>query len=112
MIFLDLPAVTCLLGVLQRRWRYRGGQHTSDGVFDRITMSFVRYIWRYRRTMRPTVKRLIAEHGRHARLVTLTNRRRSARFVRRLRAATQTRADALSSTSRTCMPRERPGRQG
>ena len=45
---------------LSQRWRYRGGQHTSDGVFDRITMSFVRYIWRYRRTMRPTVKRLIA----------------------------------------------------
>lgn len=36
-IFLDLPALTCLAGILQRRWRYRGGQHTKDGVYDRIT---------------------------------------------------------------------------
>jgi hypothetical protein len=44
-IFLDLPAITCLLGIFQRRWRWRGGQYINDGVFDRITVSFVRYIW-------------------------------------------------------------------
>lgn len=95
-IFLDLPAVTCLLGVLQRRWRYRGGQHANDGVFDRITISFVRYIWGYRRTMRPRVQRLFAEHGGHARLVILSSRRQSARLVRELRAAVQ----AQTRTSR------------
>jgi adenylate kinase family enzyme len=86
-IFLDLPALTCLLGILQRRWRYRGGQHANDGVFDRITTSFVRYIWGYRRTMRPQVKHLIAEHAGHARTVTLTSRRQSPGFVRALRTA-------------------------
>ncbi|MGH3752139.1 MAG: hypothetical protein ACRDRP_05485 [Pseudonocardiaceae bacterium] len=55
-IFLDLPAITCLTGIAQRRWRYRGGQHAKDGVYDRITWSFVRYIWGYRTSMRPRVR--------------------------------------------------------
>jgi adenylate kinase family enzyme len=51
-IFLDLPAIVCLWGITQRRWRYRGGQHHQDGVFDRITWNFVKYILGYRKTMR------------------------------------------------------------
>ncbi|MEU4841841.1 hypothetical protein [Nocardia testacea] len=41
-VFLDLPALTCLLGIAQRRWRYRGGQH-KGGVYDRITWEFVKF---------------------------------------------------------------------
>ncbi|MFI6213375.1 hypothetical protein ACIBCD_15405 [Nocardia brasiliensis] len=84
-IFLDLPAITCLYGILQRRWRYRGGQH-RDGVYDRITWNFIRYIWGYRTTMRPKVAALLTEHGSHVQLHTLTSRRRAARFVRAVRA--------------------------
>jgi len=90
-IFLDLPTLTCLAGIAQRRWRYRGGQHAKDGVYDRITWSFVRYIWGYRKTMRPRVHRLMAEHGDHARLISLTSRRQAARFVAQLRAGTSAR---------------------
>lgn len=87
-IFLDLPAATCLLGILQRRWRYRGGQHTQAGVYDRITWGFVKYILRYRATMRPRVETLIAEHGTHARLVKLTSRRQAAAFLAQVTART------------------------
>ncbi|WP_018738164.1 (d)CMP kinase [Salinispora arenicola] len=80
-IFLDLPAWTCLWGIAQRRWRYRGGQHLKDGVFDRITWSFVRYIIGYRRTMRPKVRTLIAEHGPHVKLIALTSRRQANRLL-------------------------------
>ncbi len=90
-IFLDLPALTCLAGILQRRRRYRGGQHANDGVYDRITWNFVRYIWGYRKTMRPKVRQLLAEHGPHVRLITLTSRRQAARFIAHVRAETSTR---------------------
>jgi len=80
-IFLDIPAITCLWGIAQRRWRYRGGQHQRDGVYDRITWSFVRYVLRYRSTMRPRVTALLAEHAQHARQLTFTSRRQATRFV-------------------------------
>jgi adenylate kinase family enzyme len=91
-IFLDVHAITCLIGILQRRWRYRGGQHASDGVYDRINWNFVRYIWGYRKTMRPRVHALVDQHGGKARLVTLTSRRHTARFLAQLRADISTRA--------------------
>lgn len=89
-IFLDLPAVACLTGILQRRWRYRGGQHAKDGVYDRITWKFVRYIWGYRRTMRPRVRGLLDEHRGDATLVTLTSRRQTTRYMAQLRSETST----------------------
>lgn len=80
-VFLDLPAWSCLAGVLQRRLRYRGGQHRPHGVFDRITWSFVGYIWGYRRTMRPRVRELVMEHRKHLTVVRLTSRRRTRRWL-------------------------------
>jgi adenylate kinase family enzyme len=83
-IFLDLPATTCLWGIAQRRWQYRGGQHQQEGVFDRITWSFVKYIWGYRASMKPKVEQLAAQHGSHARLVVLPSRRAASLYVSRV----------------------------
>ncbi len=84
-LFLDIPAAVCLWGIVGRRRRYRGGQHTAVGVYDRITWSFVRYIAGYRRTMRPRVRRLLADHARHTRLITLTSRGQVALLLDRIR---------------------------
>jgi adenylate kinase family enzyme len=82
-LFLDLPAWTCLWGIAQRRRRYRGGQH-ADGVYDRITWSFITYVIGYRRSMRPRINNLVAEHGKHLRYVRLTSRRHANQFIDQL----------------------------
>lgn len=84
-IFLDLPASTCLWGIAQRRWRYRGGQH-PDGVYDRITVSFIRYVIGYRKKMRPRIAAVVRDHGTHARYVHLTSRRQTNLFLQQLGA--------------------------
>jgi adenylate kinase family enzyme len=77
-IFLDLPALVCLWGIVQRRLRYRGGQHAADGVFDRITWGFLRYVVSYRKAMRPKV---IALARGHTGLVILRSRRAANAFL-------------------------------
>lgn len=85
-VFLDLHPIACLWGILQRRARYGGGQHDAVGVYDRITWNFVRYVLGYRRTMRPRVNRLLAEHAGHADVVVLRNRRAARRYLATARA--------------------------
>lgn len=80
-IFLDLPARTCLWGITQRRRRYRGAQHDRDGVYDRITWNFITYIWNYRKTMAPRVRRLIAQHATNATVHIPRSRRAANRVV-------------------------------
>ncbi|WP_233616591.1 P-loop NTPase family protein, partial [Actinomadura harenae] len=88
-VFLDLPARTCLWGIAQRRMRYRGGQHTN-GVYDRITWSFITYIWGYRREMAPRVRALLAEHGGDAQVHVVTSRRAANRLATELERAART----------------------
>jgi adenylate kinase family enzyme len=79
-IFLDLPVGSCLAGIARRRLRH-GGQHRATGVYDRITLGFVRYIIGYRRQMAPRVRRLIFEHAGDAELIVLRSRRAARRYL-------------------------------
>lgn len=83
-IFLDLPPVTCLWGIAQRRLRHRGGQDDQTGVYDRITWDFIKYVWNYRRTMAPRVRSLIAEHAGHAQVHIVKSRRAANALTARL----------------------------
>ena len=84
-IVLDPHPLVCLAGVLRRRLRYRGGQH-ADGVYDRISLSFVRYILLYRIKHLPRVLAVAREHGGHATMIHLTSRRAADQLVRHITA--------------------------
>jgi adenylate kinase family enzyme len=86
-IFLDLPARTCLWGIAQRRLKHGGGQHDAIGVYDRITWNFIRYIAGYRKQMAPRVRTLIAEYAGCAQVVVLRNRRAVRRYLAGITAA-------------------------
>lgn len=86
-LVLDLPVPVCLAGITARRLRYRGGQHADDGVYDRVTWSFIRYICTYRRIMRPRVRHLVDGHADHAQLIILSSRRQVHRFLHHTAAA-------------------------
>lgn len=70
-IFLDLPARTCLLGIAQRHL-HRRERHRLNG-------EFLRYVWRYRRTMAPRVRALIAAHAGDADVHVVRSRRAANR---------------------------------
>lgn len=80
-VFLDLHPAACLRGVAQRRLRQGGGQDRAIGVYDRVTWDFIRYVWNYRRSMRPRVRTLIAEHAGDAHVIVLPTRIAARRWL-------------------------------
>ena len=61
-IFLDLSRTRCFWRVLKRlvRDRRRRRPDLPDGCFEGFDLEFLRWIWRYPRTDRPRVLRLLA----------------------------------------------------
>jgi len=81
-IFIDRGALACLLGVVRRRLRYRGGVHSEEGVADFINWEFVRWIVSFRRQQRRRVLALLARHEPSTRVVVLRRGREIDTFVR------------------------------
>lgn len=82
-VFMDSSTLACLWGVLTRQLRNGGtGQNKRTGVYARINAGFVRYIWGYRRRMRPQVLAKIERYARpHATVVILRGRRATSRWL-------------------------------
>ena len=81
-VFMDLPTRVCLWGILSRQLRHGRGQNDQSGVYNRITLDVLRYVLGYRRKMRPRVLAKIHRHASGARLIMLTSRRQTRRFLR------------------------------
>jgi hypothetical protein len=85
-ICLDVSAAACLWGIGYRRWRYCGGQHPTEGVYDRIALRFVRYVIGFHRRSRPPILALLAHAESHAGVRVLRGRRAARRFLREIPA--------------------------
>ena len=81
-VFMDLPTLVCLWGILSRQLRHGRGQNDQNGVYNRFTRDVLRYVLGYRRKMRPRVLAKIDQHASGARVIALTGRRQTRRFLR------------------------------
>jgi len=56
-IFLDMPTITCLWGVINRYFQYKNSTRPdmTEGNNERVTLEFLSYIFSYRSKKRPTI---------------------------------------------------------
>lgn len=73
----------CLAGVLRRRLSARGAAVQAPGCPERVTLDFLRWIWRYDRDARPVLDAALTRHREHLRIVQLTSRQQARAFLDR-----------------------------
>jgi len=87
-VFLDIHPPAALLGIMARRHRHTGERYAHEGVYDPVNPGVVRYVLAYRHTMRPRVRRLLAEHvGPGTAVHRFTTRRAADRWMESLPVA-------------------------
>ena len=80
-VFLDLPTLTCVIGILGRvrRWHGRSRPDMAEGCPEHFNLDFLRYTRRFRRDTRPrVVERLSRFDGE---VVVLRSRRAVRRYL-------------------------------
>ena len=84
-LFLDLPTLTCLSGVIRRYFRFRNTVRPSMtlGNNGRLTKSFLLWILSYRRHRRPSILNLLAQIDPLKNVVVLKSRREVDDFILR-----------------------------
>jgi adenylate kinase family enzyme len=86
-VFLDLPRRSCLAGLARRRLRHRGALDRERGIADRLNAGFLRWVWRFRREVRPRILQILERHEATTRVVVLRSRREVRRFLHEISAA-------------------------
>jgi len=91
-IFLDLPTLACLRGVVARylKYRKRTRPDMTEGNIERLTFPFLGWILTYRRRRRPKVLSLLERHCADKTVVILDSRRAVDAFVEQLQAERHT----------------------
>jgi adenylate kinase family enzyme len=82
-IWFDLPRHVCISGVINRIARGYGRvrPEMAAGCPERIDLTFIRYVWNYRREQRPKVLRYLEELRPDQSLICFTARRQGDAFL-------------------------------
>ena len=80
-VFFDMPVWVSLSGVLRRWARHHGKPVQAEGCPERVSWSFLRWIWRYRRDNRPRVIAAIRAHAAGAEVIVIRSRRDAERTL-------------------------------
>jgi adenylate kinase family enzyme len=90
--FFDTPTVLNVAGVLRRWARNHGRALQADGCPERVSLSFLLWVWRYRRRSRPGVLAQLRSHAGGARVVVVRSRRDATAALRALPTSTAIRS--------------------
>lgn len=82
-VFLDIPRLVCEWAVITRwlRYRRRSRPDMAVGLNDKLSLTFLRWIWDYPATRRPGILRQLAELPPSTRIVRLTSRQAIREFL-------------------------------
>lgn len=89
-IVLEPPRLACLAGALRRSLALRGQAIQAPGCPERVSLGFLRWIWRYPSDSRPRLDGALERHRARLRIVELRSRREAAAFLDRLAAPRET----------------------
>ena len=84
-IFLDFRRSLCLYRAVKRRVRYSGKQREdiADGCLEKLDGYFLKYIWTFRKKVRPVILSLMEENP-QINVIRLTSPKEAQRFLQQL----------------------------
>ncbi|OWA37680.1 topology modulation protein [Saccharibacillus sp. O16] len=87
-VFLDMPRMLCMYRILKRRLIYQGKSRPdlNEECEEKLDAAFVKWVWDYRKKVRPRVLEAIKRHEAGKRAVILTSRGDVEDFVQEVRA--------------------------
>lgn len=87
-VLFDLPRRVCLWRVFKRRLQNLGGSNRPGmppGCPERIYFSFLKWVWRYRKTHKPQVEEKLERFFAQGKVFTVTSSREAGRLLEALR---------------------------
>lgn len=83
-IWLNTPRFVCLFRALVRALRNKKRQDIPEDCPEKINSTllvFLKYVWNFERDSRPTIEKLLIQHGGNVRVIQLNNKKQIKEFT-------------------------------